>query len=280
MIFGVILGLCNHLHFKDYLKIWSEFIPQLLFISCIFGYLVIIIIYKWIVFSITDKYQPSLLLGLIGMFLHFGSEIKEADLLYSGQGTVQIILVLVAVVSVPWMLLIRPFVLKSRYKKRQLAKGNTRQHRPMGDDDENPIINDTDAVEDDDEEVFDFGEIFINQAIHTIEYSLSCISNTASYLRLWALSLAHAQLSEVLWTMVFKNGLGMSGTVVGTIAIFLMFSFWACTTVIILLVMEGLSAFLHTLRLHWVEFNSKFYHGSGDKFIPFSFKAILAEEQQ
>lgn len=50
-------------------------------------------------------------------------------------------------------------------------------------------------------------------------------------------------------------------------------------TIGVLMMMDLMEAFLHTLRLHWVEFQNKFYKGGGIRYSPFSIEEVLKEAQ-
>ncbi|XP_010853231.1 PREDICTED: V-type proton ATPase 116 kDa subunit a isoform 4 [Bison bison bison] len=277
MVFGVILSLFNYRFFRNTLNIILQFIPEMIFILSLFGYLVFMIIFKWCSFDVSvSRRAPSILIHFINMFL-FNYKDSSNVPLYQHQQKVQSFFVIMALISVPWMLLIKPFILRANHRKSQLQASRIPEdttENTEGDSSGHSASVGAHGAQDDHDQEFNFGDVFVHQAIHTIEYCLGCISNTASYLRLWALSLAHAQLSEVLWTMVMHIGLRTRGWG-GLVGVFIIFAVFAVLTVAILLIMEGLSAFLHALRLHWVEFQNKFYTGAGYKFSPFSFKQIL-----
>merc|ERR1712203_828959 len=139
MMFGVLMSLWNNKYFGKTVNIIHEFLPQLIFLTCMFGYMALLMLHKWTAFT-------------AGGF--------DGDVLTTERCAPPILIT---------------FINKNKPK----VPG----------------------------EETDFTEVMILQGIHTIEYVLGTVSHTASYLRLWALSLAHAQLSEVLWSMVMRIGL-------------------------------------------------------------------------
>lgn len=70
-------------HFRKKFNIYLVSVPELLFMLCIFGYLIFMIVYKWLVYSAeTSRVAPSILIEFINMFLFPASETNG---LYSGQ---------------------------------------------------------------------------------------------------------------------------------------------------------------------------------------------------
>jgi len=205
------------------------------------------------------------------MFLPGGGDaghiFQDVDL----QMKIQSALVIIALICVPIMLIPKPLVLYLRYKSKLKDAANGFE------------VN-SDGLHGHDFDHFSMSEIIVHQVLETIEFVLGTLSHTASYLRLWALSLAHSELATVFWEMLFAPamvagayfGVPFLSAVGGVIG----FAAWLSATIFVLLGMESLSAFLHALRLHWVEFQSKFFHGDGVKFQPFTYKKILSGKDE
>ncbi|CAK9115603.1 Vacuolar proton translocating ATPase 100 kDa subunit (Clathrin-coated vesicle/synaptic vesicle proton pump 100 kDa subunit) (Vacuolar ATPase transmembrane subunit) [Durusdinium trenchii] len=303
VIFGVVqmsVGLIHRMQNAIYfhkgslftnIDLWFEAVPMFVFMQSLFGYMCFTIIYKWSL-SWTDPdcgrvnclEAPPLITTLINIALDIGN---VEVLLYENQGTVQTILLLIAVIMVPIMLIPKPYILIKRMKKEHGVHSEPSSADPddhgesdlmLGDDTGSGSHAEDAAVAPagHDDEEHSSGDIIIHQAIETIEFTLGCISNTASYLRLWALSLAHSQLASVFLEKALLDFITEDGAS-GVLMTFIGYAVFAAITFAVLMCMDNLECFLHALRLHWVEFQNKFFRGDGVAFTPLNFRASLEE---
>ena len=210
MIFGVCMSVVNYNFFKRRMSIVLEFLPQIIFLVLLFAYMVFMMFFKWTHYSAKTDIDalkpgcaPSVLIMFINMMLFKQTEPFAGcdEYMFEAQAGLQKIFVFISLLCIPWMLLGKPFYVMMSRKN----KGNEVHHNGNIHGDINQGMEMTTEISEGNTQVAaapaaahghddePMSEIFIHQAIHTIEYVLSTISHTASYLRLWALSLAHAR---------------------------------------------------------------------------------------
>ncbi len=247
MTFGIILRGMNNLFFNNVIDFVFEFIPQLIFMTTLFGYMIFMIFVKWSTDWSQDTSQaPNIISILMNIFLKKGSvDGKPLIISTNFQESLNFWVLIICLVCIPLVLLPKPFIIHSKMKEKE--NSHNEEHG--------------------------LSDLFVHQAIETIEFVLGSVSNTASYLRLWALSLAHAQLAKVFFEKAllgFVQDANIFFVIVG-------FFIFANVTFGVLMCMDLMECFLHTLRLHWVEFQNKFFKADGVKFVPFSFKDLIEE---
>ncbi len=81
-----------------------------------------------------------------------------------------------------------------------------------------------------------FSNFFVESSIETIEFMLGTVSNTALYLRLWALSLAHSQLAAVFFSKtILLIGNNSKYWIANGICLVIAFPIFAVVTTVVLL---------------------------------------------
>jgi V-type H+-transporting ATPase subunit a len=109
MVLGLAQKAINALHFKDLPKFYHEFLPQLIFLLAVFGYMDFLIIVKWFTnYKGHEDEAPSIIVTVVNFFLN-GGEIKGREFI-SHNVAINNFLLLIALVCIPWMLLVKPYL--------------------------------------------------------------------------------------------------------------------------------------------------------------------------
>ena len=306
MMLGIFLKGLNDNYYKNLYGIIFEFFPQFIFMAVLLGYMVVLIFIKWGTYFYDTSKAPSIITHLINIAIKGGSVENMPLWGHQIQGTgryqqenFHAVIIAVLAILIPFMIIPKPILDYRKYKRKKDQRllreininNNINNDNNFGENFDNDDKGSNGSLKDSNlnyssqeiskeyETDKSFMDFFIGQIIYSIEFILGTVSNTASYLRLWALSLAHAELSKVFFEKTLKQNISDGDYYFGLGFIFIFVGYFvlANMTIFVLIGMDFMECFLHTLRLHWVEFQNKFYYADGYLFRPYSFKRIIEE---
>lgn len=110
MSLGLFMKAANDLYFKRSARFMHMFVPQIVMLIAMFGYMDLLIIIKWNTnYKGHEHKAPDIKTTMVSMFL--GGDLPAGTTpLFQGQMFVQKALLLIIVLCVPWMLLATPYV--------------------------------------------------------------------------------------------------------------------------------------------------------------------------
>jgi len=120
VIFGVwqmSIGIClkgsNCMYKGEWISFFFEFIPQIVIMMCMFGYMDMLIVWKWLTdWEGRTMYSPSIISTMIDMFLNGGNPTIPTDDPIIGtwqeQTKVENILLYIVLACIPLMLFVKP----------------------------------------------------------------------------------------------------------------------------------------------------------------------------
>ena len=119
MLIGICIKGLNAIYFDRKLDFYHEFIPQVLLLTCMFGYMDWMIVAKWTTnWDGREGDAPSIVNKMIQLFLNFGEHTtdNEVDLL-PDQIWLNKLMLLVIVVAPPWILFAKPYILYKQHEE-------------------------------------------------------------------------------------------------------------------------------------------------------------------
>ena len=134
MTVGIVLKGCNLIYFSRKIDFFFEFIPQLVILLALFGYMDFLIIVKWLTnFDGRESKAPSIIQTMIQMFINMGQIPVGTDPLLGDndktQHTVSLVLLVLTLVCIPTLLCCKPIWLYKGSKESKVRKQKIEQNQ-------------------------------------------------------------------------------------------------------------------------------------------------------